>query len=197
MSSQLELAVEERVVSAQQVRRLRHAGIVPANVYGQNQPSLALQVNGVVLQNLLSHGRGSVILLKVGDKAAIQALIKKVQRDPASGKTIHVDFQRVAATEKFKARVQLHFFNESGASGLGQTTVSRPLNEVMVECLPADLPANIRVDLGALREVGAAIRVSDLVVGPGVNIITDHNELVAALHLQAGAEKVETAEAKA
>ncbi|MHB1006304.1 MAG: 50S ribosomal protein L25 [Chloroflexota bacterium] len=196
MSNQLELAVEERVVSAQQVRRLRHAGIVPANVYGQNQPSLALQVDGVVLQNVLARGRGSVILLKVGEKAAIQTLIKKVQRDPVSGKTIHVDFMRVAATEIMKARVQLHFINEAGAGGLGQIIVSRPLNEVMVECLPADLPANIQVDLSTLREIGSTIRVGDLVVAPGVTITTDHNELVAALHQQARVEKAEDAEEK-
>ncbi|MHB1134360.1 MAG: 50S ribosomal protein L25 [Chloroflexota bacterium] len=196
MSNQLELAVEERIVSGPQVRRLRQAGIVAANVYGQNQPSVALQVDGVVLQKLLARGGSNVVLLKIGDKPAVQALIKKVQRNTVSGKTIHVDFLRVAATEKMKARVPLHFLTETVLPGLGQVIVSRPLNEVMVECLPADLPGNINVDLSSLREVGSTIRVGDLVVGPGVTIITDHNELVAALNLQARAEKVEGADAK-
>ncbi|MHB1417949.1 MAG: 50S ribosomal protein L25 [Chloroflexota bacterium] len=197
MIEQRELTVEERIVSATEVRRLRHAGIVPANMYGQNQPSLALQVDGIVLQKLLARGGSNVILLKVGGKAAVQALIKKVQRDPVSGKTIHIDFLRVAATEKMKARVQLHFLNEAATGGLGQVMVSRPLNEVMVECLPADLPANIQVDLSTLREIGSAIRVGDLVVGMGVTITTDHNELVAALHQQARVEKEEGADGKA
>lgn len=196
MAEQRELMVEERVVSAQQVRRLRHAGIIPANMYGQNQPSLALQVDGVVLQKMLGRGGSNVILLKVGDTTAVQALIKKVQRDPVSGKVIHVDFLRVAATEKMKARVQLHFFNEAGAGGQGLTMVSRPLNEVMVECLPADLPASIQVDLSAMQEIGSVIRVGDLAVGSGVTITTDHNELVAALHQQVGVEKDEGADEK-
>ena len=49
-------------------------------------------------------------------------------------------------------------------------TVLRPLNEVMVECLPAALPSSIQVDLSQLNEVGAVIRVQNLVVGPGVII---------------------------
>ncbi|MCL4465300.1 MAG: 50S ribosomal protein L25 [Chloroflexi bacterium] len=196
MREQRELTVEERIVSAPQMRRLRHEGIVPANIYGQSQPSLALQVDGIVLQRLLARGGSNVIQLKVGDKPAVQALIKKVQRDPVSGKTIHVDFLRVAASEKMKARVQLHFFNEARTGGGGQGIVSRPLNEVMVECLPAALPANIQVDLSTLREIGSAIRVGDLVVGPGVTVTTDHNELVAALHQQVRGEKAEGVEGK-
>jgi len=74
--------------------------------------------------------------------------------------------------------------------------VLRPLNEVMVECLPADLPSSIQVDLSRLTEVGAVIRVGDLTVDPGVTILTDHSEMVAGLH-QRAVEKVEEPEVKA
>lgn len=197
MSNQLELAVEERAVSGKQVKRLREQGIVPANMYGRNQPSVSLQVNKLVLQKLLSSGGTKVILLlKVGNQPSVQALIKQVHHNPRGGDIFHVDFYRVAATDKLKTSVHLYFTNEASAATLGDGLVLRTMNEVMVECLPADLPPNIQVDLSRLMNVGDVIRVGNLLVGPGVTILTDHNEMVAAVHQQISKEKAEGADGK-
>ncbi len=194
----MELAVDERTVSGKRARRLRQQGIIPANVYGQNLPSLPLQVNGLALEKLLGHGGAKVILsLKVGNEAPIQAMIKEVHHDPRGGAITHVDFYRVAATEKLKSHIQLHFVNEVRAADLDDVVVFRPLNEVVVECVPGDLPATIQVDLSRLRQVGDVIRVGDLAVGPGVTILTDHNELVAGVHPRPTKEKAEVVEGKA
>ncbi len=80
---------------------------------------------------------------------------------------------------------------------MADVTVLRPLNEVMVECLPADLPSAIQVDLSQLGEPGAVIRVANLAVGRGVTILTDPNEMVAGLQQRGPAEKAEGAEGKA
>ncbi len=197
MSNQLELAVEERVVSGKHVKRLRQQGIVPANMYGHNQSSVPLQVNSKELQGVLARGGNNVILaLKVENKPTVQALIKQIQRNAISREPTHVDFYRVAATETLKTHVHLHFVNEEAATSISGATLLRSLNEVMVECLPGDLPAAIEVDLSALKEVGSVIRVGDLKVGPGVNILTDHNDMVAGIQRQAAAEKEEAVEAK-
>ncbi|MEW6183016.1 MAG: 50S ribosomal protein L25 [Bacillota bacterium] len=188
---QLELVAEERTISGKHVKRLRQQGLVPAIMYGHNQPSVALQVNGAALQKLLRCGSNSIFLLKVANKPAVQAFIKKVQRNPVGGETIHVDFYQVTATEKLKTLVHLHFVNEAALGTLGGVTVLRSLSEVMVECLPADLPANIQVDLSGLTEAGAVIRVGNLQVGPAVTILADPNDMVAGLHQQARAEKAE------
>jgi large subunit ribosomal protein L25 len=198
MSNQLELVVEERAVSGKQVKQLRKKGIVPANMFGHGRPSMSLQVNRLVLQRVLAHGGKDVILqLKVGDRPGVPVLIKKVQHDVVSGAIEHVDFYVVNATEKLKTQVRLHFVNEAGAASQGEVLVQRPLNEVTVECLPADLPAAIQVDLSRLDELDAVIRVGELAVGPGVTILTDHAEIVAAVHLQARLEKAEEDEEKA
>lgn len=198
MSNQMELAVEERTASGKQVRQLRKRGIVPANLFGRHQPSTSLQVNGLTLRKLLAHGGMNVILLlKVGNRPGVPVLIKKVQHHVVSGAIDHVDFYMVNATEKLKTQIRLQFVNEAGAGSRADLLVQRPLNEVTVECLPADLPAAIQVDLSRLSEPDAVIRVGDLAVGPGVTILTDHNELVAAVHLQALLEKVEGADEKA
>ncbi|MHB0871782.1 MAG: 50S ribosomal protein L25 [Chloroflexota bacterium] len=198
MSNQMELAVEERTASGKQVRQLRKRGIVPANLFGRHLPSMSLQVNGLTLQKLLAHGGKDVILLlKVGDRPAVPALIKKVEHATVSGTIEHVDFYLVNAAEKLRTQIRLQFVNEAGAASQGDVLVQRPLNEVTVECLPADLPAAIQVDLSMLSELDATIRVRDLAVGPGVTILTDQNETVAAVHLQAHLEKTEDTDGKA
>jgi large subunit ribosomal protein L25 len=192
MSGQLGLAAEERAVSGKQVRRLRREGMVPANLYGQNQASSSLQVSAVTLQKLLARGGNNVIMLRVAGQPAVQVLIKRVQRQPTSDRILHVEFHRLASSEKLRAPVQFRFVNEAGAVSLGNVTVFRPLNEVLVECLPADLPTAIQVDLSQLRDAEDVIRVGDLAVGPGVTILTDPNELVVGMHQHAGAEKAES-----
>ncbi len=195
MSKQLELVAEERVVLGKEVARLRRQGIVPANMFGHDVPSVALQVNAVSLKKLLARGGNNVISLKVGSKPAVQALIKHVQRNAITDETTHVDFHMVATTDKLKTHVPLHFIREPRAAGLANMTVLRSLSEVMVECLPADLPDNIEVDLSRLSEVGDAIRVGDLAAGQDVTIVTDHNEMVAGLQ-QARVDKADVAEGK-
>ncbi len=197
MTNQMELAVEERVVSGKQVRQLRKRDIVPANMLGHDRPSVSLQVNRLVLQKVLARGGKNVILmLKVGDQPAVPVQMRHVQYNPISGGVEHVDFYMVNATEKLRTQIRLHFVNEAGAAAQADVLVQRPLNEVTVECLPADLPAGIQVDLSRLSEIDAVIRVGDLTVGPGVTILTDHNELVAAVHLQAHLERDAGTDAK-
>ncbi|HEX2986603.1 MAG TPA: 50S ribosomal protein L25 [Chloroflexota bacterium] len=183
MSNQFELVVEERSVLGKQVKRLRRDGIVPANLYGHREPSLPLQVPSAVLSRLFSQGGATTLVqLKIGAKPPVQALVKEVQHDPTTGSVKHVDFFRVAATEKFRTHVPLHFINEAEAMKLGDVAVQRSLADVLVECLPADLPAAITVDLAKLGEIGAVIRVGELDVPEGVSVLLDHEEVVAGVH---------------
>ena len=170
---------------------------MPGNMFGHDQPSTSLQVDRLTLQKLLANGGKNVILqLKVGDRPGVPALIKTVQHHVVSGAIDHVDFYLVNVAEKMRVPIQLQFINEAAESNQGDVLVQRPLNEVMVECLPSDLPASIQVDLSQLRELDAVIRVGDLIVGSGVTVLTDHNELVAAVHLQAHLEKDAEADTK-
>jgi large subunit ribosomal protein L25 len=199
MSNQIELTAEERIISGKrQLRELREQGGIPATMYGPGQPSVTLQVKGIALEKLVGHrGQTVMLTLKVDGQPGVQALIKQVQHNPRSGVITHVDFYRLTATEKLKTHVLFHFVNEPTVVSMSELTILRPLNEVMVECLPADLPSSIEVDLSQLNEMGAVIRVGDLTVGDGVTILTDHNEMVAGLHQKAAAEKADVTEEKA
>ena len=85
---------------------------------------------------------------------------------------LHIDFQRVSATEKVHMRVPLHFINaeSSTAVKLQGAVVSHITTELEVSCLPADLPEFIEVDLSNI-EVGHGIHAKDLTLPKGVALV--------------------------
>jgi large subunit ribosomal protein L25 len=102
-----------------------------------------------------------------------------VQKHYLKSNPIHVDFYEVKMTEKLTATVQLEFIGESNAvKALGGTLVKN-LTEVEVECLPADLPHQIDVDITTLNTFEDTILVKDLNVSDKVEIKVEADEMVA------------------
>jgi large subunit ribosomal protein L25 len=198
MSNQVEVAAEKREIIGKQVKQLRSKGLVPCVLYGHNEPSLPLQVEGDALEKAFKRsGTSSIFSLKVGSGRPSMALVKQVQYHPTKGYLQHVDFLRVAAREKIKTRVPLRFVGEAPAAKESSLIVMRAAGEVMVECLPGDLPQALDVDLSVLEEAGSAIRVADLDPGPKVTIVTDPHELVVSIaELRAEPETVAPEEAE-
>ncbi len=181
MNHKQELAAQERSVTGKQVKRLRRDGLVPAVLYGNGVPSVPLQVERDALEQLLRHfGRATLLQLKLNGKRASTALIKQVQTSPTSGELLHVDFQRVGAREKLRTRVPLHFVGESPIANRGDVAIVRTMDEVQVECYPADLPAVVNVDLSHLVEPGSVIRVEDISAGSKVAILDQPDHVIAS-----------------
>ena len=153
-------------------RRLRHAGQVPAIVYGGelNPVSIQLNHNEVWLASQNDWFYSSILDLSLnGDMQKV--LLRDLQRHPFKQQIMHLDFQRVNENEALRVAVPLHFLNEdkSPAGKAAEVVVTHELNEVEVSCLPKDLPEFIEIDLGNL-EVGTVIHLSDLKLPKGVEI---------------------------
>ena len=82
-------------------------------------------------------------------------------------------------SEKLKAKVVLEFTGESPAVKTQGGVLGKVLSEVEVQCLPADLPHNIPVDISALVDFSHAIHVKDLKVSSLVQMLTNPEEVVA------------------
>ncbi len=153
-------------------RRLRHAGKVPAIMYGggKDPESLTLSLNEVI-RNLENEAFYSHILnVKVGS-AKTRAVLRDLQRHPSRPIIMHMDLLRVSESEKIKMNVPLHFTGEDLAPGVkAGGLVSHELVEVEIECLPRDLPEYIDIDISAL-EIGDSLHLSDLVVPEGVTVL--------------------------
>ena len=154
-------------------RRLRRSGHIPAILYGGDRDPipLSLEENRIRKQIENEAFAAHVLTVKVEGEES-QAVLKFVHRHPATDRVIHMDFQRISASSEIHMHVPLHFINEEDCLGKrAGGIVTRLLVEVEVGCLPKDLPEYIEVDMASL-DVGDSVHLSELVLPPGVHIMT-------------------------
>lgn len=177
----VEIALAPRDIIGKKVKALRRQGVTPTHLYGHGVGSVALQSDSKSLLRVLAQaGKTSLVALNIqGEPAARMAFVRDVQRDPRSNRVVHVDFFQVNMAEKLSMEVPLHFMGESPAIQGGQGVLLHSLNQVLVECLPTDIPRSIEVDLSSLTEIGQALHVRDLKVDPKVSLLTDGEQVVA------------------
>jgi len=154
-------------------RRLRHAGRVPAIVYGGTEQPVSIELDHNEIYHALRKEtfHASILDMQLGDKSQ-QVLLRAVQWHPYKPQVLHVDFQRVDATHAITTKVPLHFVNGeiSPAVKLGGAIISHVLTELEVTCLPANLPAAIEVDLGKLI-AGESVHLADITLPKGVTFV--------------------------
>lgn len=181
-------------------RRLRRAAQLPAIVYGGSAAPQAIQIEHEQIW-LASHHEwfySSILDLDIDGKVE-QVLLRDMQRHPYKQLIMHLDFQRVDASQALRTKVQLRFLGQekSVAGKTGGVIIMHELTEVEVSCLPKDLPEAIEVDLSAL-EIGQVVHLSDLKLPAGVEIPAlklgkEHD--VAVVVAKHGKEEVEEAAA--
>jgi large subunit ribosomal protein L25 len=198
MAISFELNAEPRTDTGKGAsRRLRHAGKIPAIMYGGNKDPEALTLNhNEVIRNLEHEAFYSHILtIKVGG-GETRAVLRDLQRHPSKPFVQHMDLQRVSETEKIRMHVPLHFLGEEVAPGVkAGGMVSHEIIEVEVECLPKDLPEYIEVDISGM-DVGDSLHLSDLAIPGGVDLLElargeGHDLGVVSIHAKRGTEEVE------
>jgi len=153
-------------------RRLRHAGQVPAIVYGAGKDPVSLTLNhNQFIRHLEEEAFYAHILTLVVDGKKDQVVLKDLQRHPAQDRKImHADFMRVDAKQALTMVIPIHFSGEDVAPGVKEGgAVSHLMTEVEVSCLPKDLPEYISVDISAL-ELDHSIHLSELSLPKGVTL---------------------------
>lgn len=179
-------------------RRLRRAGQIPGIIYGADTGAEAIAVDHNELYHLLKKEAFHASVLSIDLEGAKQtAVLRDVQWHPFRQLVLHLDFQRVDASQKMHLKVPLHFVNAdtNPAVKLGGCMISHTITELDVECLPANLPEFIEVDLKDLA-AGQSVHVSQLMLPEGVTIV-HHGEgdpVVATALTVKGAAAEEAAE---
>ena len=160
--------------------KLRAEGFLLAELYGHNVQNIHLKLNQNEFEKLYRKaGESTLIELEIPNTKTQTVLVHDVQRHFLTSKPIHVDFFAVNMTEKLTTHVSLEFTGESLAvKALGGTLV-KILDSVEVECLPKDLPQHIEIDITPLATFVDQIKVSDLKVPHGVEILTSLDEVIA------------------
>ncbi len=153
-------------------RRLRHAGNVPAIIYGSSDAPVSISLDhNRFLRHLQEEAFYAHILTIVVDGKKQQVVLKDLQRHPAKdSKIMHADFLRVDAKHAMTMSVRLHFLGEDVSAAIkGGAVLSRLMSDVEVSCLPQDLPEYIEVDISTL-ELDQSIHLSEVVLPKGVTL---------------------------
>ncbi|MBS0003062.1 MAG: 50S ribosomal protein L25/general stress protein Ctc [Thioalkalivibrio sp.] len=197
MSTDFVIEAEPRVDQGSGAsRRLRRAGKLPGILYGGHKEAVAITLDhNAILLNLKHEAFYSHILTVNLEGRRERAILRDLQRHPFKPTLIHVDLQRVSADEAIRVQVPLHLLNEEACKGVktGGGMINRQLTDVEVECLPADLPEAIEVDVAEL-DVGETVHLSELVLPAGVTVVAlaheGHDSAVVGVLLPRG-EKAE------
>ncbi|MBZ5643852.1 MAG: 50S ribosomal protein L25 [Acidobacteriia bacterium] len=161
-------------------RRMRVAGQVPATLYGGKEGAQSLAVNTKQVSAILRSASGHNTIFKVKTQSAEQpAIVKDWQVDPVKGTLIHVDLLRIAMDVRMRVRVPIHVFGEAQGVKLQGGVFEMVTREVEIECLPADIPTEFRMDISGLM-MGMQLRSSDIQVDPAkIKMLTDPSRVLA------------------
>jgi len=174
------LKVEKRKILGKKVRRLRKEGITPANVYGKDIKSQAVQLPAKDFMAVFAKsGETGLVDLDLEGKI-IPVLIQNVYKD-YRGNILHADFFQVNLKEKVKASIPIEAVGEPKAVVDKIGILMNIISEIEVEALPTDLPENIEVNVEHLANIGDQITVSGLKVPQGVEVLTDAGQIVAKI----------------
>ena len=183
------LKANKRSVVGKQVKALRREGKLPAVIYGRHGEPVNIELDARSAGRRLANATSSSLITIELDGKEIPTLVREKQRDFIRNSLLHVDFMTVSMDEKLKAYVTLRFKGVSLAVKDYNAILVHNLEQLHVECFPADLPEYIEVDISVLKNPGDGIRVGDLSVAENITVLDDEDMMVAV----ASASKIEEA----
>jgi len=192
------VAFERNLQGTGASRRLRNSGKTPGIVYGAAVDPQLIELDHNALWHALKKEafHSSILDLEVAGKSQ-PVLLRDVQYHPFRQLVLHVDFQRVDPNKKLHTKVPVHFMNQetNPAVKLGGAIISHVVTEVEIECLPADLPEFVELDLAKV-EAGQSLHAKDIALPKGVSLVAhieSENPVIASAAVPAGATAAEAA----
>lgn len=181
--------VQPRSVLGKRVATLRREGLLPANIYGRAQDSMAVQLSYVDARNLLNaHGLNTLINIQVEGEAQVRpVVIRDVELEPVGRKILHLDMFQVDLSRIIKATVPVVLTGESPAVTKFGGVLIHALDHIEVEGLPHNIPEHIEVSVSGMLAIGDHIQVKDLRVPPGLKFHAEPDQGVAAVQVSRAA----------
>jgi large subunit ribosomal protein L25 len=162
-------------------RRTRMTGEVPAILYGGKKDSISLSVNAKQIARILRSetGHNTIFRVQVAGGQEENAMLRDWQVDPVVGKLLHVDLLRIAMDVRMRVKVPVHTFGEAQGVKLQGGVFEMVTREVEIECLPADIPEEFKVDVTEMM-IGKQLRASELPFDPQkIKLLTDPLRVIA------------------
>jgi large subunit ribosomal protein L25 len=164
-------------------RRLRRAGKVPGNVYGLSKEPFAVAVDPRRIEELLrlESGRNTIFTLSaVGGKERREVMVRELQRDPVTELLLHIDFVRFDPDKRLQVAVPVRLVGTATGVKNEGGVVDFVHREVLVSCLPAQIPEHFDVDISELH-IGQSVAVRDIPLVENVEILADSEMILAVV----------------
>lgn len=191
MAQQVELEIAPREVMGKATRHLRKAGIIPGNIYGHKEPSVAVQLDAAAFDLLhRKQGTRSVVRLRLPDATTQTVLIRRVQRDAVTGRILHVDFSRVSMSESIDAKIPLRFVGVSNAVKNLNGILLHLVEALEVNCRASAMVEALEVDISPLTGFDSVLHAKDVKLPRNYKLVTDPEEPI----VKVAPPKVEVAE---
>lgn len=168
----------KRDVRGKQVGALRRDGKLPGVIYGRHTEPVNITLDARSANSTLSKVSSSSLVTIDVEGKEYPVLVRERQRNYIKGTLLHVDFLAVSLTEKLKAEVRIELSGLSLAVKDSDAVLVTGLHSLSVECLPADLPDHITVDISPLVKVGDSIHVRDISLGDKVRILDNEDDMI-------------------
>jgi len=180
--SQILIEAKKRTPGGKNVNlRLRGAGLLPAVLYGCGREPVPVSVDPQVVAEILhsDSGQNTIFSLSVDGGEHANAMVKEYQLDPVKGNLIHADFLQIAMDRRLQVSVNVELVGEAeGVKGGGlMDFVTRSID---IECLPADIPDSIKVDVSHLK-INDYVRVRNIAPDPKIEVLTDPDVVVVTI----------------
>ena len=183
-------ATESNILEAQprtagnknDARRVRRAGKVPAVLYGAGKEAVPVSLDPRQISRILhsESGYNTIFDLTLDGGERTKAMIVDWQYEPIKGALLHIDLKRIAMDKTLTVNVPIVLKGEVAGVKQQGGILEQILREVEIECLPADIPASIELDVSELV-FGKVLRVSDLPHAEKLKFLSDPNGPVATV----------------
>ena len=171
-------------------RRLRERGLIPGMLYGAKKETISVSVSPREIGSILKSAAGANTLFDLdlgGQKRKV--ILKEYQREPLKGRILHADFYEVALDKKLEVKVHLELTGVPVGVKTQGGILDFVTRELEVECLPADIPEKIVIDVSQL-ELNKHFRVSELKLSDKVTILTGADVVIAHVVVPRAEEEV-------
>jgi len=177
MSNVVLMAKNRTKAGSVESRRIRRSGRIPAVIYGRTGKAVSLDLDALEFTKGTKGISESTIVKVDVEGKTYDAFVKNTQRNIIDGSILHVDFYEVESGVILRAKVSLQITGSPIGVREGGN-FENPLHEIEVECLPADLPERIVVDVSGLK-VNQSVHVRDIPLAEGVKLISAPDQVVA------------------
>ena len=187
-----------------EARRTRRDGRVPAVVYGAtgegggSPETTAIAVDPRALLKILhsESGANTLISLKLAGAGDARVLIKEYQLDPVTHAVLHADFYRVRMDRTIHVTIPVTVKGEPAGVKQQGGMLEFIRREIEVECLPADIPEHVEIDVSELM-LHQGVRVRDIAADAKWKSVSDPDMMLVHVILPKAEEVAATPEATA